>query len=165
MKRILLVIASLISMPVLSEPVTIGSWTYKKESNKLTDRTDFLSTNRSTNSYSKNGRDMSATLVIRCSSDNTNLFISTDDYLGASSPKISVRLDNEKPVTSQWNIDEKGGTVFTRKPIGLIKDLTKHKKLVIGFETYGSTMESLEFDLSGIDSIAQEVSTACGWTL
>lgn len=37
--------------------------------------------------------------------------------------------------------------------------------MILGFEPYGSTMQVVEFDLTGADSIAKEISSSCKWKM
>ncbi|MFY2735933.1 type VI secretion system-associated protein TagO [Pseudocitrobacter faecalis] len=143
----------------------VGSWVIHKDSNKLTDATDVVVMNYSKDSYSKDGMRRSATLVLRCMNSKTDVFLSFDDYLGIDDPKITVRFDDAKAVSSRWAGGEGGDSAFSPQPIKFLKAMASHKKVIFGFEPYGSVTQVAEFDLSLSDEALQEVSKSCNWKL
>lgn len=134
----------------------LGPWITKSEINKMTDQTDFVALNLSPDSYNKAGTDRATSLVLRCSDNKTDAYLSFNDYMGSDNPRITVRLDGGKPVKSVWGGGEGGDSAFAPQPIQFIKTLAKHKKAIFGFEPYGSTMQVVEFDLSEIDKVVEK---------
>ncbi|WP_252496648.1 type VI secretion system-associated protein TagO [Escherichia coli] len=129
----------------------------------MTDQTDFVALNLSPDSYNKAGTDRATSLVLRCSDNKTDAYLSFNDYMGSDNPRITVRLDGGKPVKSAWGGGEGGDSAFAPQPIQFIKTLAKHKKAIFGFEPYGSTMQVVEFDLSEIDKVVEKISQSCNW--
>ncbi len=80
----------------------LGPWITKSEINKMTDQTDFVALNLSPDSYNKAGTDRATSLVLRCSDNKTDAYLSFNDYMGSDNPRITVRLDGGKPVKSVW---------------------------------------------------------------
>ena len=117
----------------------LGPWITKSEINKMTDQTDFVALNLSPDSYNKAGTDRATSLVLRCSDNKTDAYLSFNDYMGSDNPR------------------------FAPQPIQFIKTLAKHKKAIFGFEPYGSTMQVVEFDLSEIDKVVEKISQSCNW--
>ncbi|WP_270993983.1 hypothetical protein [Klebsiella pneumoniae] len=87
---------------------------------------------------------------------------------------VGYRQTNQKTDTgktlTRWPVfvdhfsaAEGGEAAFSPKAIPFIKDISSHKKMILGFEPYGSTMQVVEFDLTGADSIAKEISSSCKW--
>lgn len=142
-----------------------GSWFYKSKVNKLTDSTDVVAINSSKDIYVKQGTERSTSLVLRCNENSTDAYLSVTDYLGVDSPQVTIRYDGGKPQKITWTPGEGGDSAFAPNAVLFIKELSKHKKLVIGFEPYGSTMQIVEFDLAGIDNIAKKISDACNWKI
>ncbi|CAH5983391.1 TPA: type VI secretion system-associated protein TagO [Klebsiella pneumoniae] len=156
----------IVSMPLVSiaaEYVTEGAWQVKKEQNKMTDNTDVVAINRSPDVYTRQGIERSTSLVIRCKENKTEAYLSVSEYMGSDDPVVTVRLDGGKAQKRTWSGAEGGEAAFSTKPVSFIKEISSHKKMIVGFEPYGSTMQVVEFDLTGIDSIAKEVGNACKW--
>lgn len=142
-----------------------GNWYFKTQANKMTDATDIVATNSTKDIYIKQGLERNTSLVLRCKENKTDAYLSVSDYLGNDSPTVTVRFDDAKPVKQRWSSAEGGDAAFAPNAPAFIKELTKHKKLIAGFEPYGSTMQIVEFDLTGIDKIASQVADACKWKL
>ena len=140
-----------------------GAWVTKSENNKMTDATDFVALNTSSDAYNKDGLTRETTLVLRCSSNKTEAYLSFHDFMGSDAPIITMRLDGGKPTKKTWGGGEGGDAAFSPQAVTFIKELSKHKKAIFGFEPYGSTMQIVEFDLTGIDKVAENLSKACKW--
>lgn len=164
MKRIVMAILfSCVSASASADMESLGSWVTKSETNKMTDQTDFVALNTSPDSYNKDGLTRETTLVLRCSNNKTDAYLSFHDFMGSDDPRITLRLDGGQPTKKTWNGAEGGDAAFAPQAVQFIKELSKHKKAIFGFEPYGSTMQVVEFDLSGIDKVAEKISTACKW--
>ncbi|MEB7910347.1 type VI secretion protein, partial [Escherichia coli] len=84
---------------------------------------DFVALNLSPDSYNKAGTDRATSLVLRCSDNKTDAYLSFNDYMGSDNPRITVRLDGGKPVKSVWGGGEGGDSAFAPQPIQFIKTL------------------------------------------
>ncbi|MCK7194588.1 type VI secretion protein [Enterobacter kobei] len=142
---------------------SVGAWSTKTETNKMTDETDYVALNTSSDKYSKDGLSRDTTLVLRCDGNKTDAYLSFDDFMGSRDPVVTMRLDGGKPTKKTWNGGEGGDAAFAPQAIQLIKELSKHKKAIFGFEPYGSTMQVVEFDLTGIDKVAEKLARSCKW--
>ncbi|MGR7479745.1 type VI secretion system-associated protein TagO [Klebsiella aerogenes] len=154
------------AMPLVSfgaDFVGEGAWLVKKEENKMTDQADVVAINRSPDVYTRQGIERSTSMVIRCKENKTEAYLSVSEYMGSDDPMVTIRLDGGKPQKRRWSGAEGGEAAFSTKPISFIKEISSHKKMIVGFEPYGSTMQVVEFDLTGIDSISKEISNACKW--
>lgn len=163
MKRLILALVIGASFSANAGVEKVGSWITKSETNKMTDQTDFVALNTSPDTYNKAGSTRETTLVLRCSDNKTDVYLSFSDYMGSDSPRITMRLDDGKPVKKTWGGGEGGDAAFAPQPIQFIKELAKHKKVIFGFEPYGTTMQVVEFDLSEIDKVLENLSQACEW--
>lgn len=165
-KRICAIILAIVSFNVAStEMQQEGSWYYKKQENKMTDKTDIFASTSTKDVYTRQGLERYVSLVVRCKENKTDAYISLYDYLGSGQPQITIRFDDGKPVKSRWTSAEGGDAAFAPNAVSFIKDLAKHKKVIIGFEPYGSTMQAVEFDLTGSDKMAVQIAEACGWKI
>lgn len=135
-----------------------GQWMIKKESNKLTDKTDVYAMLRPSSG--------SGTLFLRCENNKTEAFLSVNEYLGSSyGTTVTTRIDGGKPIKSSWVMGEGGDSAFSPKSLSFIKSINGKKELIIGYSPYGKSQVIAEFDLNGINDVASEVSAACGWKL
>lgn len=148
-----------------AEFVTEGAWQVKKEENKMTDNTDVVAINRSSDVYMRQGIERSTSLVVRCKENKTEAYLSVSEYMGSDDPVVTIRLDGGKPQKRTWSGAEGGEAAFSSKPVAFIKEIASHKKMIVGFEPYGSTMQVVEFDLTGMDTIAKEIANACKWKI
>jgi len=166
MKKVIALFLIALSFGAMAEEMqTEGSWYYKKNVNKMTDTTDVVAISSTKDIYSKDGIERRTTLVMRCKDNKTEAYLSLNDYLGNDYPKITLRFDDGKPEKKTWSGGEGGDSAFATNPVAFIKEMSKHKKLIAGFEPYGLTMQAVEFDLSGADKVAQEISKACNWKM
>ncbi|EAO9733397.1 hypothetical protein BRR58_17625 [Salmonella enterica] len=163
MKRFILALIIGASFSASAGVDKFGPWIAKSETNKMTDQTDFAAINTSTDTYSKAGSTRETSLVLRCTDNKTEAYLSFSDYMGSDDPGITMRLDDGKPVKRTWGGGEGGDAAFVPQPIGFIKELAKYKKVIFGFEPYGTTMQIVEFDLSEIDKVIENLSQACKW--
>lgn len=113
----------------------------------------------------RQGIERSTSIVLRCREGKTEAYLSVDEYMGIDDPLITIRFDGGKPQKRRWSAAEGGEAAFSPKAISFIKDISSHKKMILGFEPYGSTMQVVEFDLTGADSIAKEISSSCKWKM
>lgn len=166
MKKVLATILCLTSFcTAANEMQEEGAWYFKKQINKMTDKTDMVASTSTRDVYTKNSIERSSSLVIRCKENKTDAYLSLDDYLGTSDPRITIRFDDGKPVKQRWLGAEGGDAAFAPNATSFIKDLAKHKKVIIGFEPYGSVMKAVEFDLTGTDKVAAQIAEACNWKM
>ncbi len=164
MKKIVMAaFLSCLSATASADLESVGAWSTKTETNKMTDETDYVALNTSSDKYSKDGSSRDTTLVLRCSSNKTEAFLSFDDFMGSRDPAITMRLDGGKPTKKTWGGGEGGDAAFAPQSIQFIKELSKHKKAIFGFEPYGTTMQIVEFDLTGIDKVVEKLASSCKW--
>ncbi len=135
-----------------------GNWFIKKETNKLTDKTDVYAMLSPSSG--------SGTLFLRCANNKTEAFLSVDNYLGSGyGTPITTRIDGGKPIKSSWSMGEGGDAAFAPKSLVFIKSINGKKELIIGYSPYGKSQVIAEFNLNGIDKVASEISVACGWKM
>ncbi len=164
MKKILIAaLLGSLSATANADIESIGSWAAKSDTNKMTDETDYVAMNTSSDKYNKSGSSRETTLVLRCSNNKTEAYLSFNDYMGSRDPVITMRLDGGKPTKKTWGGAEGGDAAFSPQAVQFIKELSKHKKAVFGFEPYGSTMQIVEFDITGIDKVTEKLASSCKW--
>ncbi|WP_156103720.1 hypothetical protein [Pectobacterium betavasculorum] len=161
MKKLLIIALMIVSGMASASVSFSGNWAFDTEVNKLTDQTEFFATNTSEDKYDDYGMQKSVTLAIRCIGDNVDVFITSDKYLGADSPEVSLRLDNEPPSTSKWNKSKNSTSAFNPNPRNFLNKIMSHERIIIGFTPYNTGQVIAEFKVSGMSEMMNQMSKYC----
>jgi type VI secretion system protein VasI len=102
-------------------------------------------------------------LVLRCASNETELYINWLDYLG-SEASVLTRVDREKAKTQRWNLStDSKATFYPRNSIIFIKRLISAKQLVAQVTPYGESPVTAVFNLAGLSNAIKPLQETCGW--
>jgi hypothetical protein len=108
-------------------------------------------------------------LVVQCLSRATRSFV----ILGASANfeedafrrTVRVQWDDGPTMVQQWQASESGQELFAPDGIAFARQLTKAKRLRIGFTPYNAQPVTADFAVQGFDDLAGLVANTCGWRL
>lgn len=78
---------------------------------------------------------------------------------------VTTRMDDDKAMTSSWNISTDNKGMFARDAIGMAKRLMTKQTLTVRFTPYSENPVTLKFDVSQLDKHLPKVAKACGWKL
>ena len=101
-------------------------------------------------------------LVARCKSNETNLFIGWNDYLG-SEASVLTRVGKNKAITQTWIMSTSSTSTFHRKPIPFIKEMLSSNKLVTQVTPYNESPVTAIFNTSGLQNAVKPLRETCGW--
>ena len=101
-------------------------------------------------------------MVVRCKSNETNLYIGWSDYLG-SKADILTRVGSNKANTSRWTLSTDKKASFHPKPIPFIKEMLKSNKLIAQVTPYNESPVTAMFDTSGLNNVIKPLQETCGW--
>jgi len=73
------------------------------------------------------------------------------------------RMDKEKAVTSEWSLSSNNPVAFAPSPIGFIRKLMKHDKLLIQTTPHAANRVTTEFFVDGLKGAIEPLQEACGW--
>ena len=103
------------------------------------------------------------TLIIRCKSKETNLYIDWEDYLGSEAEVIS-RIGNQKAQTQHWGLStDSKATFFPGNPVDFINDLLQHNSFVAQVTPFSESPVTAVFDTTGLANAIAPLRQTCGW--
>lgn len=151
----------------LSGPQTIpttvegtGKWKVRSSTNPIDDsRTDTLILVADSGA-ARFGE--SITIVIRCQSNKTDMYINWNDYLG-SEANVLTRIGSSKAQTSAWLMSTDSQSTFRSRPIPFIKEMMGANKLVAQVTPYNENPSTAMFDTSGLANAIKPLRENCNW--
>lgn len=142
------------------DKTAMGDWYVDKKINPVDDSQTVTMVLESKSGKSKWGRNVG--LVLRCSQDTTDMYITWGEYLG-SEAKVLTRIGSEKASTEYWSLSTDSKASFKRNPIVLIKQMLGQSKFVAQVTPYNESPVTAIFDISGIDNAVKPLRETCGW--
>ena len=106
------------------------------------------------------------TLAVRCAKDKTEAFINWSHYLGRDhTGSVVVRWNDGVPETERWSGSTSHRSTFARQPIGFVRSLMEHDRLVVRTTPYNDAPATLVFDLTSDSKRGAlwRVADACNW--
>lgn len=147
-----------------SQPVQVagvGKWQVSSKVNPIDDSKTETLILLPESGQSKWGRPVA--LIIRCQSNETDLFISWNDYLG-SSASVLTRIGSEDAVTKSWSLStDKQATFHPRGTITFIKQMMGANKLVAQVTPYNESPVTAVYDTTGLENAIKPLRETCGW--
>ena len=141
-----------------------GKWRVDIERSKIDDSTNVYMELSADYPFTNDlGKIVMPTLLIRCTEDKTNVGINWDTFLNLDTIPVLHRMDSEKAKTTQWIMATNHLAAFAPSPIGFIRDLMKHEKLLIQTTPYGANRVTAEFHVDGLKNAIKPLQEACGW--
>jgi type VI secretion system protein VasI len=102
-------------------------------------------------------------LIIRCKSNETDLYIVWHDYLG-SEAYVLTRIGDEKAETKEWSLSTKSeATIYPASPIAFIKKVMTHDQLIAEVTPYNENPVTLIFKTTGLVNAIKPVQETCHW--
>jgi type VI secretion system protein VasI len=105
-----------------------------------------------------------STLVLRCRSNETELYITWGGFIGGKAPQVLTRIGNAPPDTFEWAVSSnREGTFFPGNDIAFIRRLLDTNRLVAQMTPYQESPITAVFDLRGIRAAVRPIQQTCGW--
>ena len=101
-------------------------------------------------------------LIARCKSNETELFISWNDYLG-SDANVLTRVGDNKAVTRSWTLSTDSKATFNSAPIPFLKEMLTSPKLVAQVTPYNESPVTAIFNTTGLENAIQPLKETCKW--
>lgn len=101
-------------------------------------------------------------MVARCKSNKTNLYINWNDYLGRKARVLS-RIGSNKAVTRTWSISTDSKATFHPRPISFLKEMMKSDKLVAQITPYNESPVTAIFNTAGLVNAIKLLRETCHW--
>ncbi len=152
--------------PAVSAPTQgVGKWHVRVSKNVLDD-TDQVSLSLDADEpYSD------INMIIRCKSNQTDLYINWNDYLGDDSVGddqkfVIVRVGNSKAQEQRWDISTDSKATFApSSPIPLIKATMKVDHVIFQTTPYNESPKTVQFDVIGLAGAIVPLAKTCRWSV
>lgn len=102
------------------------------------------------------------TLVARCKSNKTELYINWGAYLG-NEAIVTSRIATNKASTSRWDLSSDSQSTFKRQPISMLKEMLNETKLVVQITPYNENPSTAIFDITGLSQAIKPLRATCNW--
>ncbi len=93
----------------------------------------------------------------------TEEMIKTEGSYDNETVPVILRYDSNPPQESSMSSATNNEGFFFLKPIEVIKNLSKHKKLLIRYYTYSGNERTVTYNLEGLDKEVPKLMEACHW--
>jgi hypothetical protein len=156
--------------PASSTLMPSQKWHFYIDENPVDDSTTstlFLSPDSGKSKWGK-----SFTMVMRCKSNTTELYVKWHDYLGDDSNDvyqdwkwITVRIGENKAKKEKWDISTDNTATFSRTAIATLREIAKADKLLFSTIPYNENASTAIYDTKGLSEGIKKIADACHWKL
>jgi type VI secretion system protein VasI len=102
-------------------------------------------------------------LMLRCQSHKTEVYIAWEDYLG-SEAHVLTRVGTAPAISKTWDLStDSKATFYPGNHIALIKSLLAADRFVAQVTPYSESPVTAVFDLTGLSNAIKPLQEACGW--
>lgn len=101
-------------------------------------------------------------LLVRCKSNETNVFIGWNEYLGREAD-VLTRIGSNKAVTQRWDMSTDSKATFHPKPIAFLKEMLTTDKLVAQVTPYNESPATAIFNTTGLKNAIKPLRETCNW--
>jgi hypothetical protein len=151
-------------------PKPTHKWHFYTDENPVDDTTTSTLFLSPTTGKSKWGK--SFTMVARCKSNTTELYVQWHDYLGDDSNDvyedwkwITVRIGDNKAKKEKWSISTDKTASFSRTAIPTLREIAKADKLLFSTIPYNENASTAIYDTNGLSEGIQKIADACNWKM
>jgi len=146
-----------------AQPVNLtghGKWVVDVKTNPIDDSKTVTLLLKADEGSSRWGKPV--VLIARCQSNETDLFIAWNDYLGSEADVLS-RVGEAKAVTRRWSISTDHKATFHPRPITFLKSMMEADKLVAQVTPYNESPVTAVFNTSGLKNAIKPLRETCNW--
>lgn len=103
-------------------------------------------------------------LSLSCLENSTRAIIFWESFLGSKDTvKVQYRIDKKPAKIESWPMATDNKSTFAPRDIAFAKSLRGAKTLVARVPTYSQGTRTVEFDLTGVDAVVDELAATCNW--
>lgn len=139
----------------------VGKWDVSEKINPIDDSktvTLMLTSDSGQNKWRK-----PIVLIARCLSNETEVFIVWNDYLGRTA-NVLTRIGSEEAATKSWALStDSKATFYPDVDVSFLKSLMKADKFVAQVTPYNDNPITAVFDTSGLKNALKPLRATCGW--
>lgn len=146
--------------PAAPAPAT-GAWMISVRTDPLTDKEIHSAILIAKTGRSRYGN--SQALTVRCSNNQTEMYINWNDYLG-SDAYTTYRVGQAKAVTSNWSLStDKQAAFFPGSPVATLKQMMESDTFAASITPYNESPVTVVFDITGAAEAFSGIREACNW--
>jgi len=139
----------------------VGAWSVSIKTNPLDDSRTVTLILLAESGTSRWGTPIG--LILRCDSNQTDVYIAWSDYLG-SEARVTWRVGDEDARAAQWSLStNKEATFYPYDEISFIQQLLTTTRFVAQVTPYNESPITAVFDLTGLANAIRPLQEACGW--
>lgn len=154
---------------VVTAALSTSRWTRTVKINPLDDTKTIALSMNATSGTSALGDPI--TLIARCQSQQTEVYVIWRDYLGNDGPdsrsqwkEVTVRVGRSKARVERWSISTDSEATFVGGWGGdFLKELLDQDRLVLQTVPYGENPVTAIFDVQGLRPVLGELAETCSW--
>jgi type VI secretion system protein VasI len=155
---------------VPAEPsVGVGKWQINRDKNPIDDSERVVAALAADSGQSR--FEGPVTLIARCQSKKTELYISWGEYLGndgdiySTYKKVTIRIGQRPATTQNWPVSTDSKATFAPDWAGsLLKAMAASDKFVAQVTPYNESPITAIFDTTGMQKALSPLASVCGWS-
>lgn len=141
-----------------------GEWSVETSVNPIDDSKTVIVALRANSGESR--WDEPIMLVVRCKSNETDLYIRWGDYLGSDSPRVLTRIGDNDATTIDWNNStDNQATFYPNNAIRYLKRIMAADRFVAQVTPYNEAPVTAIFDTTGMRESIRPLADTCNWEL
>ena len=138
-----------------------GSWLIKNSIDPITEKKVLIALNQAAEVIPAKSIG-TVSLFLRCSRNDTDMFIDWDEYLG-NSAYVTYKVDNDEPRRSRWRLSTDGSATFAILAEKKLLRMLEGEHLLVSVVPYRETKMVAKFDLEGINTVVNLIRKDCNW--
>lgn len=172
---ILIIFTVTISGPLAYSNSKNGKWVIGKSKNPLDDSETVVAIIDADNGTGGVFTKKAITLVVRCQSNKTDIYVNWHEYLGndasyldgQTKKKVIYRVPPATARTDMWFVSTDNEATFAPDSIvfPLLRAMAKGNRFVAQTTPYGENPITAIFDMTGSSKAIAQIAKTCGWTL
>lgn len=153
-----------VDRPSSTTTTGIGKWSVRSDRSPIDDSVNVYLSVESDEPVRSGYNTVRPSPFIRCSENQTNVFLNWGLYLGLDSTQMLTRFDSEEATTETWSISTDNKAVFVRgSDIGFAKKMMGYEKLLAQITPYGESPVMATFPIAGLSEAIKPLRQACNW--
>jgi len=100
---------------------------------------------------------------VRCEAHRTEAYVFWRKALQTGDGQMTARIDDTVAVTSPLHLSADGTATFFRRPLPMLRQMLRARKLKVDAAFGGADPLTAVFDLTGIGEALKPVEDRCGW--
>lgn len=138
-------------------------WRVSESTNPLDD-SPMVTLSLDASGPSPSGFRSTPTLIVRCRSKETDLYVNWDAYVGLDESTVTTRIGRAPATKKAWSIStDNKATFYPGSPVTFIKELLAADTLIAATTPYNESPVTAVFRLTGLAEKIQPLRTACKW--